>query len=291
MPEKGIRKLPRQAVLSLEEIDEIVTSFVQLGVNKIRITGGEPLVRNGIVSLIEKIRRHENVRDLALTTNGVFLETMAESLKNAGLDRLNISLDTLNEEKYEMMTRGGSLKSVLKGIEKAKEAGLTPIKLNVVLIGGFNDNEIQNFVNLTKDEAIDIRFIELMPIGQVARWSKDHFLPNDYVLKSMPELQKCINIDPNAPAVYYQLPGAKGKVGLISPISCKFCKTCNRIRLTSEGKLKHCLHSNEEFDLREILRDGKPLADFIEKAVLHKPLEHLIEKGGLMERNMIQIGG
>ncbi|PKM51941.1 MAG: GTP 3',8-cyclase MoaA [Firmicutes bacterium HGW-Firmicutes-7] len=291
MPEGGIEKLEHDAILSLEEIDEIVGEFVELGINKVRLTGGEPLVRNGIISLIEKISRHSGITDLALTTNGIHLKAMAKDLKNAGLTRINVSLDSLNDKKYATMTRGGKLQDVLEGIEMAKKVGLTPIKLNVVLIGGFNDDEVENFVALTKDESIDVRFIELMPIGEVASWSLHNFLSNDYVLKKVPSLRKITASEPASPAAYYQLPGGKGRVGLISPISCKFCDTCNRIRLTSEGQLKYCLHSNEEFDLRTVLRNKGSLREIIEHSISQKPLEHSIEEGNFVSKNMVQVGG
>lgn len=291
MPENGIQKLHHEDVLKIEEIDKIVSAFIKLGINKVRITGGEPLVRKGILSLIKSISSHPEIKDLALTTNGINLKSMAKDLKEAGLKRINVSLDSLDEKKYADMTRGGKLKDVIEGIKMAKKVGLTPIKLNVVLIGGFNDNEIKDFVNLTKDEDIDVRFIELMPIGEVAKWSFENFISNELVLKKVPELVKIENDDPNAPAVLYRLPGGKGRVGLISPISCKFCSSCNRIRLTSEGILKYCLHSDEEFDLKAALREGKSLTEFIEEVVLKKPKEHSIEEGNFVKRNMVQVGG
>ncbi|MDF2614382.1 MAG: moaA [Clostridia bacterium] len=291
MPAGGIRKMAHEDILTLEELEEMVGAFAALGITKVRITGGEPLARKGIITLIEKINSYVGITDIALTTNGTLLNAMAQDLKNAGLKRVNISLDSLDDKKYAMMTRGGKLKDALKGIEKARKVGLNPIKLNVVLVGGFNDDEVERFVKLTQDEEIDVRFIELMPIGEVAKWSLNHFLSNDYVLETVPHLQKSKNTEYSSPAVYYKLPRAKGRVGLISPISCKFCSTCNRVRLTSEGKLKHCLHSNQEFDLRTVLREGGSLTDFIQNAMLHKPLEHFIEEGSLTERNMIQVGG
>lgn len=291
MPKDGIQKVNHEEILTLEEIDEVIGIFASLGINKVRITGGEPLVRKGIISLIENIRKYEGIKDLALTTNGILLKEMAFNLKKAGLNRVNISLDSLNPKKYAMMTRGGSLNKVLEGIEEAKKVGLTPIKINVVLIGGFNDDEIENFVALTKDEAIDVRFIELMPIGEVANWSLENFLPNQYVLEKIPHLVPVETEDKASPAKYYRLPNGKGKVGLISPISCKFCDNCNRIRLTSEGKLKYCLHSNEEFDLGKVLRSNHSLKDFIEASILKKPLAHTIEQGDFITRNMVQVGG
>ncbi len=291
IPEQGVEKLEHSSILTLEEIDEIVEAFVELGINKIRITGGEPLVRNGAVSLIRKISQHEGIKDIALTTNGIYLKDMAKELKEAGLKRVNISLDTMNEKKFSMMTRGGHLSNVLEGIEKAKEVGLTPIKLNVVLIGGFNDNEIEDFIALTKDEEIDVRFIELMPIGEASSWSVDNFLSNDAVLQKVPSLIKEPCIDITSPAVYYRLQGAKGRVGLISPITCKFCSSCNRVRLTAEGKLKYCLHSNEEFDIKKVVREHGLIKEFIEQSIAQKPQEHTIEEGNFVLRNMVQTGG
>ncbi|MBF4692915.1 GTP 3',8-cyclase MoaA [Fusibacter ferrireducens] len=291
MPEEGVEKLKHSDILSLEEIDKMVESFVSLGIDKIRITGGEPLVRHGIVSLVEMIHKHPEIKDLALTTNGLLLKKMAKSLKDAGLDRVNISIDSLKPEKYFQMTRGGVLGNVLEGIEEAKRVGLTPIKLNVVIIGGFNDDEIEDFVRMTEDEAIDVRFIELMPIGEVAKWSIKNYVPNTAVLDKVPELVPVESKDPASPAKYYKLPNGKGKVGLISPISCKFCTNCNRIRLTSEGKLKYCLHSDIEFDLKKALEDQLDLTTYIQQSVLKKPLEHEIGKASTVARNMVQVGG
>lgn len=291
IPEKGVKKLEHSDILTLEEIDEIVTAFVGLGINKIRITGGEPLVRDGIVSLIHNINKHEGIKEIALTTNGIYLKDMAKDLKEAGLNRVNISLDTMDEKKFSMMTRGGQLSDVLAGIERAKEVGLTPIKLNVVLIGGFNDDEIEKFVALTKDDKMDVRFIELMPIGEASKWSLDNFLSNDSVLQKVPSLIKEPSLDSSSPAVYYRLPGAKGRVGLISPITCKFCSSCNRVRLTADGKLKYCLHSDEEFDIKKVVREHCSIKEFIEQSIAQKPREHTIEEGNFVSRNMVQTGG
>ena len=291
MPKNGIIKKKHEDLLSLEEIDEIIGVFVELGIDKVRITGGEPLVRKGIISLIEKISYHPQITDLALTTNGIHLKSMAKQLKEAGLKRVNISIDSLDHSKYALMTRGGKLKDVLEGIETALQVGLTPVKLNVVLIKGFNDDEIEKFVSLTQNEAIDVRFIELMPIGEVAQWSVDHFLSNAYVLQKVPTLTRVESVEQASPAVYYTLPKGKGRVGLISPISCKFCDACNRIRLTSEGKLKYCLHSDEEFDLKTVLKGKRSIKDFIQNAISQKPLEHSIEQGNFIQRNMVQVGG
>ncbi len=180
MPQSGVCKLEHKDVLTIEEFYEIASAFVSLGVKKIRITGGEPLVKSGIVELVEKISSL-GIEDLAMTTNGLLLPKYAEDLKKAGLNRVNISLDTLNPKKYSEITRGGDILKVLEGIEKAKEIGLTPIKINTVLIGGFNTDEIKNFVYITKEEDIDVRFIELMPIGEASDWAKEKFVSNNIV--------------------------------------------------------------------------------------------------------------
>ena len=291
MPECGIDKFTHNDMLSLEEIYEITKSFVALGVNKIRFTGGEPLVRKGIVELIEKVSKLPGVKDIAMTTNGILLKRFAKDLKRAGLNRVNLSLDTLDHEKYKEITRGGDIKDFFAGIEEAKRVGLTPIKINTVLIGGFNDSEIKDLVNLTQDEEIDVRFIELMPIGEAASWAEEKFVSNDLILKKLTDLKAVDREDPSSPAVYYKLPGGKGKVGIINPISCKFCEDCNRVRLTSVGMLKLCLHSNEEIDIKKTLREGQDLEEFIARSILKKEESHHLEDREYIDRNMNQIGG
>lgn len=291
MPEEGVEKLRHEDILRIEEIDTIVGHMAHLGIDKVRITGGEPLVRRGIVDLIQKLHSHDTIREIAMTTNGILLAEMADDLKRAGLRRVNISMDSLKPMRYQAMTRGGNLNKVFEGIEAAKRVGLTPIKINVVLIKGFNDDEIVDFVKLTEGNDIDVRFIELMPIGEVATWSQDHFMSNQEVLERVPELIPMIAKDPSSPAVYYKLPNGKGKVGLISPISCKFCENCNRVRMTSEGFLKYCLHSNEEIALRPLLKNEKLLIHTLRRTIFDKPEEHQLENGHFMVRNMVEIGG
>lgn len=291
MPEKGICKVEHKDVLSLEEIYEVAKVFVSLGVNKIRLTGGEPLTRKGIVGLVEKLGKLDGIKDLAMTTNGILLKKYAKELKSAGLNRVNVSLDTLDEEKYSHITRGGKIKGVLEGIEAAKSVGLTPIKINTVLIGGFNVNEIKDFVNLTKTEEIDVRFIELMPVGEASKWAEENFVSNEVILDKVNALEKVERLDPSSPAVYYKLPGAKGRVGIINPISCKFCDYCNRVRLTSRGKLKLCLHSNEEIDLKDKLRQGEDIEKIILSSIKEKPESHHLEDGQYITDSMYQIGG
>ena len=293
MPEQGICKKEHGEILTLEEIYEVVKACADLGISKVRITGGEPLVRKGLTKLIEKISKLQGIYELAMTTNGVLLPKYAAELKSAGLNRVNISLDTMNAEKYSYITRDGNLGDVMSGIDAAEKAGLSPIKLNTVLIGGFNDDEIEDFVNLTMERDIDVRFIELMPIGQAGHWAKKHFVPNTEILNKVKDLQPIQSNDPSSPAKYYKLPGAKGKVGLINPISHTFCGNCNRIRLTADGKLKPCLHSESEIDIKEVLKKGESLQDLVKLAILQKPMQHNLncEDNKPIKRDMYRIGG
>ncbi len=291
MPEKGVDKLKHEDILSLEDIYEVIKVFVDLGINKIRFTGGEPLVRLGVVDLISKVSKLDGVKEIAMTTNGTLLEKYAKELKEAGLSRVNISLDTLDREKYKEITRGGDINKVLNGINAAKEVGLTPIKINTVLIGGFNEDEISDFVDLTMDKDIDIRFIELMPIGQAAGFAKEKFIPNTRILEAIDDFIPVEAKDKSSPAAYYRRPKAKGRVGIINPISCKFCKDCNRVRLTSTGKLKLCLHSNREIDIKKAFDNNEDIRKLISDAILTKEEEHHLEDKEYISRNMNQIGG
>ena len=291
MPEAGInKKIPHDEILSLEEIYELIKIFVELGIDKIRFTGGEPLVRKNMIELIRKTSKLEGVKDISLTTNGQLLKEMAQPLKDAGLNRVNISLDTLDPEKFKTITRGGDLNRVLEAIDEAIRVGLTPVKINTVLIGGFNENEISNLIHLTK-RGIDVRFIELMPIGEAASFAKEKFISNNLILETMKDLVPIEREDISSPAVYYKLPGATGKVGIINPISCKFCVNCNRIRLTATGQLKLCLHSNREIDLKYALRNNKDVKKLIQDSILTKEESHHLEDEEYIDRNMNQIGG
>lgn len=278
-------------LLRLEELYSIIKVFTDLGIQKVRITGGEPLIRPGIVSFIEKIAALQGIQDLAMTTNGILLKQYARDLKEAGLHRLNISIDSLHDEQYRVITGGGSLKTAMEGIEEAKRLGLRPIKVNTVLIKGFNDDEIENFVRWAVQEDIEVRFIELMPIGNGIGWAEERFLSADAVLEAVPELKPVSAVDSSSTAVYYHIPEKKGKVGLIRPISCKFCSSCNRVRLTANGTLKYCLHSNMDLHLKKALREGKDLAPLILHGAALKPEFHGIKEGAYMQSNMFQIGG
>lgn len=291
MPKEGVSKECHSDILSLEDFYKISKVMVSLGIDKIRITGGEPLIKKDLISLIGKISKLDGIKELALTTNGLLLEKYAKDLKEAGLTRVNISIDTLDEKKYSEITRGGKLKDVLKGIEKAREVGLTPIKLNVVLMGGFNVDEIGSFVELTRNEKMDIRFIELMPIGEALKIKNVFRVDGNTILKKVPELREVEREDISSPAKYFKLKNGLGKVGIIEPVSCKFCKDCNRIRLTSTGKLKLCLHSEDEIDLKQYLDDEEKLKKVILESIEIKPEEHLLEEGQYVQKSMSKIGG
>ena len=287
MPAEGVCKRPHADILSVEELVEIGRAAVKCGVKKIRLTGGEPLVRRGILDICHGLRAIPGLEELCLTTNGSLLPSMAAPLREAGVDRLNISLDTLRPDRFREMTRLGTLSDVLEGIRAAEDAGFTNLKLDTVLIGGFNDDEIGDFLNLTMDHPWEIRFIELMPMGPCAEWEKSRFLSVDSVLQRYTTLQE---IDAQGVARRYRLPGAKGTVGLISPMSHDFCADCRRIRVTADGKLKGWLHSREELPLRGL--HGKDLEDAIRRGILQKPQRHHLAEGASdTPRTMNQIGG
>jgi len=279
-------------IMTTEEIVKIVKSMAKLGITKVRLTGGEPLIRSDILILIREIKKISKIKEITMTTNGIFLKKMAFELKEAGLDRVNISIDTFDLNKYHDIS-GGNLSDVLEGIKEAKRVGLNPVKFNVVLIGGFNDDEIESFVNYTINNDVDVRFIELMPIGNVANWTKEKFISNNVVLEKFPKLKEVDCLDSSSPSKYYKLEGSKGKIGLINPITCKFCSNCNRIRLTSEGKIKPCLHSNFEVDILKLLRNNANIDKIIEKIIFFKPKEHKLDKKNYIPvfRDMNSIGG
>jgi len=293
MPEEGIHKKKHSDILSLETFAKIAEAAVKLGITKIRLTGGEPLVRRGILDLIEAISRlkEQGLKDLGLTTNGILLKNYAAELKKRGLSRVNISLDTLDAAKFKEITRIGRLEDVLEGIRAAKEARLFPLKINTVLIGGFNDDEIADFVNLTVEDDIEVRFIELMPIGEAGSWDREHFLPGTEILKKVPRLIPLPFKGHGSVARLYKLPNSKGKVGIISPLSSHFCNYCNRIRITPDGKLKPCLHSNIEIDIRDY--GETELEKFLLDGILAKPYRHCIQSDEYepIKRNMHEIGG
>lgn len=286
MPESGVESLCHSDILSLEEIVEIVKVAAKNGITKIRLTGGEPLVRRGFVHLCKEISKIEQIEDIAITTNGVHLKNMADDLFENKVKRINFSLDTLVKEKYNDITRRNDFDKTMESLFYAIEKGFK-VKLNVVLIGGFNDDEIENFVKLANDYDLEVRFIELMQIGETANWSKDKFVSNKIVLEKVPKLE----FDGvSGVAKIYKIKGQKGKIGLISPISCSFCSDCNRIRLTSDGKLKPCLHSRDEINLKGL--SGEELEEVFKRGIFDKPEKHHLEEGkSESARDMNKIGG
>lgn len=288
MGKDGVSRLPHDSIMSPERIKEVVDEAVKLGITKVRITGGEPLVRKGILDICRYISSNPKIKELCLTTNGTLLEQFAKSLKEAGVDRLNISLDTLNKDKYRKITRVGDLDDVLKGIKAAKEAGFDNIKINTVLIGEFNDDEIKDFANYAADNQLTLRFIELMPIGVSSSFDKKCFISNDIILKKLESLEY-EDTDGVSRNYVYKHNGHQTKIGLISPLSKRFCESCSRIRLTADGKLKPCLHSSLELSTNGL--EGEDLKEMIKKAILLKPKEHHLESGSESLRKMHEIGG
>ncbi|MBU1428089.1 GTP 3',8-cyclase MoaA [bacterium] len=290
-PEEQFEFIPHEEILRYEEIVEIIEEAVNLGVTKVRITGGEPLARKGVVDFIKKLREIKKLEDISLTTNGFFLSEYAEKLKDAGLNRVNISLDSLQEEKYKKITRGGSLEKALKGIDSALKAELLPIKINTVLIRGINDDEVEDFVRLTLGRPLNIRFIEFMPSGEELKDNyRNKFISVLEIKESLTEKYSFRPIDINSgngPAKYYQIKGGQGTIGFITALSQHFCETCNRIRLTSEGKLRPCLFSNKEVDIKEAIRNAKTddkiirskiIRNNIREAINIKPEGHKLNK-------------
>jgi len=288
MPEAGVQKLRHEDVMSVDEIAEIVRATASCGITKVRVTGGEPLVRRGIVEICQEISQTDGIDELCLTTNGILIPKFANDLKAAGVTRLNIGLDSLDPVAYNEITRSSLLGDALEGMRVALETGFNSIKINVVLIGGTNDNEVLDILELTRKHKVNVRFIELMPIGECADWAKSRFLSTSRILQIAPELRK---VGTDGVSIQYKLPDGLGNVGLISPISSHFCPTCNRIRITADGTLKPCLHSASEVNLRGL--HGTKLETAVRTAIFNKPIKHELDSGAVSasSRNMNMIGG
>ena len=289
MPEEGVCKKRHEEMLREDEMIQAVEAAASLGITKLRITGGEPLVKKNIVSICRRAAAVEGIREVCLTTNGILLPALAVPLKEAGVKRLNISLDTLDAEKYAYITRTGSLSQAVEGIRAAMDAGFEKVKLNTVLIGGFNEEEIAPLAELTLRYPIDLRFIEMMPMVE-GGFGPEAFIPNTRVLEVLPQLEE--QPADGGVARLYRLPGALGRVGLISPVNAHFCAACNRIRLTADGKLKPCLHSAEEYSIKGLDREG--MRSVMERAIYNKPAWHgelNAQNPSHAGRNMNQIGG
>ena len=284
----GVPMLGHKDILSFEELTEVVTACAQLGVRKVRLTGGEPLVRRGLPELVRMIRAVPGVEELAMTTNATLLAPVAAELHHAGLDRLNVSLDTLDAARYAELTRGGSLEDALAGLAAARDAGFSHTKVNCVLMGGVNDADVPRLAELARTEPIDVRFIELMPMGPCAGWPKARFIPAETVLEAVPGL---VPLRRDGVAELWHAPGWAGNVGLIRPMSHRFCDGCSRIRVTADGRLKPCLHSAAEIPLRGL--HGEALLAELRRGIAAKPAYHHMDQDHASQsaRDMNEIGG
>lgn len=298
MPSEGVIPIRYKEILTYEEIVRIVRIAVPLGIKKVRLTGGEPLARKNIAFLIASLKSIQDIENISLTTNGVLLEKYADELARAGLDRVNVSLDSLNPDRYREITRGGSLDVVMRGVEKAEEVGLRPIRINMVPIRGFNDDEIEDFARITLQRPYQVRFIEFMPIGSGELWSPEKYIPINEIKSIVGRVGRLspVKLRRSGPARYFRFDGAPGVVGFINAVTHQFCKECNRLRLTADGKLRPCLFSETEIDLKRPLRSGvsdSEIERLIRLSIEVKPEEHNIgcRDGSSFLRPMSKIGG
>jgi cyclic pyranopterin phosphate synthase len=302
MPPEGVPSRSHDEILRYEEIETLVRAAAELGISKVRLTGGEPLVRLGLVDLVDALARVPGVDDLAMTTNGILLARHAQELAEAGLQRVNVSLDTLRPERFQHITRRGRMEDVLAGMEAARAAGLAPVKINTVVIRGMNDDEVVNFARKTVETEWNIRFIEAMPVGNsvlAAGGWRDRVVTAQEIRRqieaALGDLEPAKMGVGNGPARYYRLPGAKGTLGFITPVSEHFCYQCNRLRLTADGQLRPCLLSDQEIDLRTPLRGGagvEEIKELLLKGIEDKPMRHHLDECQLPEKRvMSEIGG
>jgi cyclic pyranopterin phosphate synthase len=302
-PKEGISLQGHDDILRYEEIIRIVSVAVKMGLVKVRVTGGEPLVRRGFVAFIAALKKINGLKDISLTTNGILLEEFAQNIFDAGVCRINISLDSLNKDKYFRITNGGNLEAVLRGITRAKEIGFFPIKINTVAIKGFNDDEVLDFAQLAVNKSFQVRFIELMPVGHANLYCREDYMPATQLIQKISERYELEKIKDkknksDGPAKIFKIKGGRGEVGFINPVSDHFCSTCNRLRLTSDGKLRVCLLKEEEVDLKKALRENcsdAELEKLIGEAIFSKPQKHdlVCTENSLKKcyRNMSEIGG
>ncbi len=299
MPEEGIRFMPHSEVLTYEEMLHIVRLSIQKGIRKVRLTGGEPLVRKGFISFLERLSKVEGLEEITLTTNGVLLKSLAADIKNCGIKRINVSLDSLRSERFFRITGRDFFERVWEGLEEAESVGFNPIKINVVAIKGVNDDEILDFAALTLEKPYHVRFIEIMPIGDKSMWTAEKFISTKEIhnrIQTLGILQPIGHNPLDGPAERYALEGAKGEIGFIGALSNHFCDNCNRLRLTADGHLKGCLFSDQETDIKTPLRDGKGdshLLNLIRDTILNKPKDHglLPSNPRKCVRQMNSIGG
>jgi len=273
--------------MSQQQIIDLVKLFSKMGIKKIRLTGGEPLLRKDLVEIVRGIKSIDGIEEVTMTSNGLLLLDKLEELKKAGLDRVNLSLDTFKKDKFKDITGVDGLNKILLSIDKLEELNMVPIKINCVLLNNFNNDEIGEFIKFTKDRKVQVRFIELMTMGDNIEWGKGKYYSAAEVIKKHSELKfyREENI-----ARIYKIPNSKGEIGFISPNSNKFCSSCNRIRLTSEGKLKLCLHSDKEYDMLEVL-EGKDPMKTLKEIMGEKPKEHRLDEKKYIKKNMVSIGG
>ena len=296
MPREGLQWLPKYEILSYEEIAEVVRQLSQEGISRVRITGGEPTIRPDLERLIEMLRSVSGITDIALSTNGLTRSKLASTYRDAGLDRVNISADSLRPDRIAIIARRDLGFDPIAAATAAENAGLSPVKLNMVVMRGINDDEVSDFARLTLDHPWHVRFIELMPVGSMREITWDHVVPSSEVLD---RLSSVVSIAPdagpglgNGPASYYRLNGGKGTIGVITPMTHTYCETCNRVRLTADGRLRTCLFGDHEVNLREALRARMSLAPIYRTALSEKPREHQLLQmriGGL--RALSEIGG
>jgi GTP 3',8-cyclase len=300
MPAENVRFKPRREILTFEEIERFVRAAVPLGIHRLRITGGEPLVRAELPELIRRLAQVPGIRDLAMTTNGLLLAEHAQALAAAGLQRLNISLDALTEESFERIARRRGLQQVLEGIAAAKQVGFQRIRLNAVAIRGITESEAIPLARFARQHELELRFIEFMPLDADGNWKTDQVLDGRTLRKlleaEVAPLKPCPRPDPSQPATDYQYTDGQGRVGFINPVSEPFCHNCNRLRITADGKLRNCLFSTAEWDAREVLRGGggdAHLRHLIRQCVWEKKPAHGIDTADFQrpERAMYQIGG
>ena len=292
MPPEGVPLLSHRDILSFEEILLVVRAAVETGMDKVRITGGEPLVRAGIVELVRMISAVKGIRDISMTTNGLLLDRYAAKLAEAGLQRINVSLDTLRPDRFRHITRTGDLADALRGLESARKAGLNPVKINVVPMQGVNDDEIRDFARMTMEEGWNVRFIELMPLNGAAGLVPSSLLRRE--IEMLGTLEPHYGMAGNGAAKYFRLPGAAGTLGFIEPISEPFCSQCNRLRLSASGTLLPCLFSTDGIDVRTPIRNGATQADvkrLLADAIAAKPEMHRLADGCATNTRMSGIGG
>jgi len=283
MPEEGLPWLRRDQLLSYEEIAEVVRVMAGMGLSRVRITGGEPLVRRDLPTLVRKIRAVDGIADVALSTNAVLLGDLADELRAAGVDRLNVSLDSLRPERIDAIARrAGSAEAIFRGLDAAERAGFAPIKINCVVMRGRNDDEVADFAAVTRERPWHVRFIEVMPTGDNLDVSRDEFVSADEMLESVARvgaLEPVAGPPGNGPARYFAFPGARGTVGVITPMSHNYCGTCNRMRLTADGQLRPCLFGSIQTNLRDPLRRGDPIEPLVRQTLRIKPERHWLVQG------------